>query len=94
MVDGIVTIQRDHGDRENRKYARMKYLAEAAGVEAFRAEVERRSGLQFALAPGPAFGEPQDYLLDLTFREVEEQHVLLRGHPKTGTTSLYDVAKR
>jgi len=43
-VEGIVTIQRDFGNRENRKRARMKYLVEERGVAWFREELERRVG--------------------------------------------------
>jgi sulfite reductase beta subunit-like hemoprotein len=38
----IVTVQRDHGDRENRKRARMKYLIETRGLDWFRGEVMSR----------------------------------------------------
>lgn len=44
VVEAIVTVQRDYGDRQNRKHARMKYVVEERGVEWFRAEVERRLG--------------------------------------------------
>lgn len=40
----IVSIQRDNGNRENRKLARMKYLVEAWGIEKFRAEFDTRFG--------------------------------------------------
>lgn len=40
----IVTVQRDHGNREVRKFARMKYLIEARGIEWFREQVEERLG--------------------------------------------------
>jgi sulfite reductase (ferredoxin) len=42
IAEAIVTIQRDFGDRKNRKHARMKYLVEERGVAWFRAELERR----------------------------------------------------
>ncbi len=38
----IVTTQRDHGDRSDRKHARLKYLIEDRGLEWFRAEVISR----------------------------------------------------
>ena len=38
----IVTTQRDHGDRTDRKHARLKYTIEDMGLEAFKAEVLRR----------------------------------------------------
>jgi sulfite reductase (ferredoxin) len=44
LVETIVTIQRDYGDRQNRKHARMKYLVEEQGIAWFRAELEQRLG--------------------------------------------------
>lgn len=44
VVEAIVTVQRDYGDRQNRKHARMKYVVEEQGIAWFRAEVEQRSG--------------------------------------------------
>ena len=43
-VEAIVRIQCDHGDRSNRKHARLKYLVEEWGVPKFKAEMERRLG--------------------------------------------------
>jgi sulfite reductase (ferredoxin) len=44
VVETIVTIQRDYGDRQNRKHARMKYVVEERGIAWFRTELERRLG--------------------------------------------------
>lgn len=44
VVEAIVTIQRDYGDRQNRKHARMKYLVAERGIAWFRAELENRLG--------------------------------------------------
>jgi sulfite reductase (ferredoxin) len=44
VVETIVTIQRDYGDRQNRKHARMKYVVQERGIAWFRAELERRLG--------------------------------------------------
>jgi len=44
VVETIVTVQRDYGDRQNRKHARMKYVVEERGIAWFRAEVEQRLG--------------------------------------------------
>lgn len=44
IVETIVTIQRDYGDRQNRKHARMKYVVEERGIAWFRAELEQRLG--------------------------------------------------
>src|SRR5262249_27698047 len=44
VAEAVVTVQRDWGDRSNRKHARVKYTVEDRGLDAFRAEVERRIG--------------------------------------------------
>lgn len=49
VVKGIIGIQRDHGNRENRKQARMKYLIHDWGLEKFTDELESR--LNFKLEP-------------------------------------------
>jgi len=52
VCEAIITTQRDHGNRENRKFSRLKYTMERMGLEAFKAEVEKRSGVIFqALQP-------------------------------------------
>jgi sulfite reductase (NADPH) hemoprotein beta-component len=48
IAEAIVTVQRDWGDRKNRKHARLKYTIEDRGLGAFRAEVERRAGVKLA----------------------------------------------
>jgi sulfite reductase (ferredoxin) len=59
-VRAIVLVQRDHGDRVDRRHARLKYLIADRGVAWFRAQVEARAG--FALEPWrplPAWTVPQ-----------------------------------
>lgn len=46
VTEKIVLVQRDHGDRENRKHARMKYLINDWGIEKFRAKVEEYLGYE------------------------------------------------
>jgi sulfite reductase (NADPH) hemoprotein beta-component len=53
VAEKILTVQRDWGNRESRKHARLKYTIEARGLAAFRAEVERRLG--YALEPARSF---------------------------------------
>jgi sulfite reductase (NADPH) hemoprotein beta-component len=50
IAEAVVTVQRDWGDRANRKHARLKYTIEDRGLDPFRAEVERRAGVKL----GPA----------------------------------------
>ncbi|MFU8885186.1 MAG: NADPH-dependent assimilatory sulfite reductase hemoprotein subunit [Cyanobacteriota bacterium] len=42
LLQAIVAIQRDNGDRETRRHARMKYLIHDRGVEWFRTELTTR----------------------------------------------------
>ncbi len=53
VAEAVVTVQRDWGDRVNRKHARLKYTIEDRGLDVFRAEVEQRSGVK--LAPAKPF---------------------------------------
>ena len=53
IAEAVVTVQRDWGDRLNRKHARLKYTIEDRGLNAFRAEVEHRSGV--TLSPPQPF---------------------------------------
>jgi sulfite reductase (NADPH) hemoprotein beta-component len=53
IAEKILTVQRDWGNRENRKRARLKYTIEDRGLDAFRAEVEARLG--YVLAPSHPF---------------------------------------
>lgn len=45
----VITVQRDYGNRSDRKLARLKYTLDNMGVDAYRAEVEKRTG--FTLEP-------------------------------------------
>ena len=47
VAEAVVTTQRDFGDRTDRKQARLKYTIEKMGIDAFRKEVETRSGVTF-----------------------------------------------
>jgi sulfite reductase (NADPH) hemoprotein beta-component len=44
VAEAVVTIQRDWGDRTNRKHARLKYTLDDRGADAFRAEIAKRAG--------------------------------------------------
>lgn len=45
----VLTVQRDFGNRSDRKLARLKYTLDRMGVDEYRKEVEKRTG--FALEP-------------------------------------------
>ena len=44
VCQAVLKVQRDNGNREDRKTARMKYLVDQWGVDKFRTEVERYFG--------------------------------------------------
>ncbi|TYZ10531.1 NADPH-dependent assimilatory sulfite reductase hemoprotein subunit [Hymenobacter lutimineralis] len=59
----VVTIQRDWGNRENRKFSRLKYTLDRVGLDVFRDELNRRLGFELEPArpytfrsSGDAFG--------------------------------------
>jgi len=44
VVEAVVVVQRDHGNRADRHRARLKYLIDERGIDWFRAEVEHLLG--------------------------------------------------
>ncbi|MFV0590392.1 MAG: assimilatory sulfite reductase (NADPH) hemoprotein subunit [Draconibacterium sp.] len=44
VAEKVLLVQRDNGDRKNRKQARLKYTLDRMGEEAFKSEVENRLG--------------------------------------------------
>lgn len=57
----IMTIQRDFGNRSDRKLARLKYTIDKLGVPAFIAELEKRCGFVLQKARPYSFTERRDY---------------------------------
>lgn len=47
VCEKIMLVQRDNGDRSNRKHARLKYTIDDMGVDVFRSKVEDGLGYQF-----------------------------------------------
>lgn len=58
VADAIVTTQRDYGDRTSRRQARLKYLIAKKGIDWFRREVEKRSGIKFVTKEIPPWKTP------------------------------------
>jgi sulfite reductase (NADPH) hemoprotein beta-component len=53
VAENAVIVQRDFGNRSDRKHARLKYTIEQIGLSAFNTELEHRLG--YALAPAREF---------------------------------------
>lgn len=47
VAEHVVSVQRDWGNRVNRKNAKTKYTLDNFGADAFKAEVENRAGIKF-----------------------------------------------
>jgi len=53
LAETVIGVQRDWGDRDERKHARLKYTVDTYGLDVMKAEIEKRLG--FALEPARAF---------------------------------------
>ena len=57
----IVTIQRDYGNRSDRKLARLKYTLDKYGVDWYRQELAKRTGFELEAARPYVFNDRTDY---------------------------------
>ena len=57
----ILTVQRDFGNRSDRKLARLKYTVDRMGVDNFKSEVEKRTGFLLEEAKPFTFNKRADY---------------------------------
>jgi sulfite reductase (NADPH) hemoprotein beta-component len=60
VAEKVVMVQRDYGDRTNRKHARLKYTIDDRGLDWFRGEVEARLGYKLEAARPFKFTENTD----------------------------------
>jgi sulfite reductase (NADPH) hemoprotein beta-component len=60
LCEKVVTIQRDWGNRENRKFSRLKYTIDRVGLPAFQAELHRRLGYDLTPARPYRFESSRD----------------------------------
>jgi sulfite reductase (NADPH) hemoprotein beta-component len=57
----IMTIQRDHGNRSDRKLARLKYTIDKLGVGPFKEELEKRCGFKLEQTKPYSFTSRKDH---------------------------------
>ncbi len=57
----IVTIQRDYGNRSDRKLARLKYTLDKYGADWYREELAKRTGFELEAARPYVFNDRTDY---------------------------------
>ncbi|MDM1397979.1 NADPH-dependent assimilatory sulfite reductase hemoprotein subunit [Myroides odoratimimus] len=60
LIYEVLTIQRDYGNRSDRKLARLKYTLDRLGVENFVKELEHRAGVKLQPARAYEFTERND----------------------------------
>ncbi|MGL6128341.1 NADPH-dependent assimilatory sulfite reductase hemoprotein subunit [Chryseobacterium artocarpi] len=56
----IITVQRDFGNRSDRKLSRLKYTIDKLGIDQYRTEVEKRTGFSFEPARKFKFEQRKD----------------------------------
>jgi len=57
----ILTIQRDYGNRSDRKLARLKYTVDRLGLDWWKAELEKRAGFPIEKEKPYSFDQRRDY---------------------------------
>jgi sulfite reductase (NADPH) hemoprotein beta-component len=62
VAEAVVTMQRDHGDRSNRKQARLKYTIDRMGLDTFVAGLNERLTVKLQPAKGFKFNSTGDRL--------------------------------
>ena len=96
----IVTIQRDYGNRSDRKLARLKYTVDKYGIDWYKEELAKRTG--FALAPvvpytftdrADLFGWQQNEEGKWYYTVFVENGRVLDDETITLKTALLEVAK-
>ena len=103
VAEHVVTVQRDWGNRTNRKNAKTKYTLDRVGIDTFKAEVERRAGVKFEesrpyefTSRGDRFGwvEGIDGKHHLTLFILSGRILDFPGRPlKTGLRKIAEIHK-
>src|SRR5439155_399551 len=62
VAEAVVKVQRDHGNRSDRRHARLKYLLDKQGLDWFREQVERQLGRPLAPAASVQVSDIEDHL--------------------------------
>ncbi len=103
VAEHVVTVQRDWGNRTNRKNAKTKYTLDRVGADVFKAEVEKRAGVTFGpsrpyefTSRGDRFGwvEGVDGKHHLTLFILSGRILDFPGRPlKTGLRKIAEIHK-
>lgn len=77
VAEEILKIQRDNGNRENRKLSRLKYTVDRMGVEGFKAELHKRLGWE--LQPEKPY----------TFKQMGDRYGWVKGNNDRWSITLF-----
>jgi sulfite reductase (NADPH) hemoprotein beta-component len=96
----VLTVQRDFGNRSDRKLARVKYTIDRMGVDGYREELEKRIGFKLEPAKPFEFTDRKDYYgwnknhKGLWYYTVFVEHGRITDDVNAATkTALYEIAK-
>jgi sulfite reductase (NADPH) hemoprotein beta-component len=77
VAKAVVVIQRDHGDRTNRKHARFKYTVDDYGLDFIKKEIETRSGV--------VLEDPRPF----SFRDNNDRYGWTQGNDNTWNFGMF-----
>lgn len=96
----VLTVQRDFGNRSDRKLARVKYTIDRMGVDGYREELEKRIGFKLEPAKPFEFTDRKDYYgwnknhQGLWYYTLFVEHGRITDDVNAATkTALYEIAK-
>ncbi len=81
LAEAVVKVYRDHGNRQNRKRARLKYLVADWGIERFREEVQRYYGTRLQ---SPTGARPHGFEDHIGWHEQDGGRLFLGIHVENG----------
>ncbi|MFS4473154.1 NADPH-dependent assimilatory sulfite reductase hemoprotein subunit [Chryseobacterium sp. T20] len=87
----IITVQRDFGNRSDRKLSRLKYTIDKLSIDQYRAEVEKRTGFSFEPAREFKFEQRKDRYGWIQNHEGKWFYTVFVEHGRILNTSEYPL---
>ncbi|MDR6547912.1 sulfite reductase (NADPH) hemoprotein beta-component [Chryseobacterium rhizosphaerae] len=87
----IITVQRDFGNRSDRKLSRLKYTIDKLGIDQYRSEVEKRTGFSFEPAREFKFEQRKDRYGWIQNHEGKWFYTLFVEHGRVLDTQEYPL---
>ena len=100
VVKNILILQRDYGNRADRKLSRFKYTVDKYGSDWCREKITKLSGVKFSDAKefiftnrGDQYGWTKDYLGNYHYLQFVENGRILDENNKNLKTAMLEIAK-